>query len=128
MPGEARSGIGIHRAGQGLVNPQGFLTAAVGLARYVHQRHQHALGAVMISLDGLIHRLGQPPAFQQADFAVAGAGEGILRIRHHGDEARRTVAQLTVHHLHRGRKAGQFIASGEAAQPVQSTAHCCSPW
>ncbi|MDT4844216.1 hypothetical protein FQZ97_781670 [compost metagenome] len=129
MPGESGAGIGIHRASQGLVDAQGLLAAAVGLARHVHQGHQHAFaGAIAIGLDGLIHRLGQAPAFQQADLASAGAGEGVLRIGHHGDEARSAVAQFAVHHLHRGRKTSLFFAGGQAAQPVQSTAHCCSPW
>ncbi|MNF87509.1 hypothetical protein D3C84_699770 [compost metagenome] len=129
VAGEAGAGIGVHRAGQGLVNPQGLLTAAVGLAGYVHQRHQYALGRQLaVGLDGLIHRLGQAPALQQADLTIAGAREGILRIRHHGDEARGTVAQFAVHHLHRSGKATNRFAAGKAAQPVQSTAHCCSPW
>ncbi|MDT4828183.1 hypothetical protein FQZ97_615540 [compost metagenome] len=128
VPGEAGAGIGVHRAGQGLVNPQGFLAAAIGLAGYVHQGHQHALGSVAVGFDGLIHCLGQAPAFQQPDLAAAGAGEGILRVGHHGDEARGAAAQFAIDDFHRSREAAQFIAAGQAAQPVQSTAHCCSPW
>ncbi|MNN98622.1 hypothetical protein D3C81_2180540 [compost metagenome] len=69
MPGQSRLGIGLHGCGQGLVDAQGFLAAAIGLARHIDDRDDGAFLAITVQYDRLAHRLGQAPAFEQADLA-----------------------------------------------------------
>ncbi|MNN46284.1 hypothetical protein D3C81_1606620 [compost metagenome] len=128
MPGQARLGIGLHRSGQRLVDAQGFLAAAIGLAGHIDHRDDGALLAIAVQFNRLAHRLGQGPAFEQADFTVARPGERVVRIRHHGNEARRAVVQLAVDDPQRGGIARQCFAAGQARQPVQGTVHGASPW
>jgi hypothetical protein len=72
MPGQSGAGITVGRTGQGLMNAEGFFATAVSLARDIDDGDDRALlRFVAIGRDDVIHRLGQAPAFEQADFAVA---------------------------------------------------------
>ncbi|KPW90944.1 lipoprotein [Pseudomonas syringae pv. coryli] len=74
-----------------------FLATPVGLARDVDDGNQCAFfGAVAILLDDLVHRLGQAPAFQQADFALTRPGKAVVGIGNHGNETHRLLAEKTV--------------------------------
>ncbi|MNE45254.1 hypothetical protein D3C80_1395300 [compost metagenome] len=128
VPGQPRLGVGLHGTGQCLVNAQRFLAAAIGLAGHIDYRDNGTLLAVTVSRHRLAHRLGQAPAFKQADFTRAGTGEWIAGIRHHGDEARQAVVQLAVDHPQRCGVTWQGLSAGQARQPVQGTVHWASPW
>ncbi len=135
MAGQTCAGIGVHRAGQRLMDAIGFLTAAIGLARHVDDGDQRALvRLVAIRLDGLIHRLGQAPAFEQADLAIAGAGEGVVGIGDHRQIAHRLPRQFTIGYPQRGRQTLQRLdIASQGLEPVQAALLLCNchvhaPW
>ena len=55
-----------------------------------------------VGFDRLIHGLRQPPAFEQADLAVAGTDETVMRVRYHAQQAGRLIAELYIGDLQRG--------------------------
>lgn len=72
-----------------------------------------------ISADRVIHSLGQPPAFEQTDFAVASTWKTIVRVSDHGDK----TPELAIGHFQRGRQTfHRFRACAQGIEPVQ-TAH-----
>jgi hypothetical protein len=89
---------------------------------------------IAIRLDGLIDRPRQPPAFEQANLAIAGAGEGVVGVGDHRQITHRLAGQLTVGDAQRGRQT--LLRLGSASQglePVQAALFLCSchvhaPW
>ena len=78
VPGQPCAGIAIHRAGEGLMNAEGFFAAAIGLARHVdHGDHHTLVRLVAIGRNHLVQRLAQSPAFEQTDLAIARARKGL---------------------------------------------------
>jgi len=118
MPLQPRRGIGSGRAGQGLVDPERFLAAAIGLAGCVDDRDDGALDrTIAVGGHGVMHGARQRPAFEQPYLALPGAREGAGGIGHHRDQARGAAGDLHVGHLDRRRIAGQ--SRGVAAQGGQ---------
>ncbi|MNQ83924.1 hypothetical protein D3C85_990290 [compost metagenome] len=118
VPGQTGLGIAVDGTGQGLMDTQGFLAAAIGLARHIDDGDQGALDRpVAVGGDRFIHRPGQAPAFQQADFAVAGTGERVGGVGDHGDKAHWLPAQYPVGDFQGCGQAGDLV--GVAAQGVE---------
>ncbi len=135
MPGESGAGVGIHRPGQRLVDTQGLLAAAVGLARHVDDGQQRALARrLAVGLQRLVDGGGQAPALEQPDLALASARERIVGIGHDGQETHRVAVQLGIGDAQRSRIAGtRREATGQRLEPGQATgserlAHVASPW
>ena len=135
MAGQPGAGVAVHRTGQRLVDAEGLLAAAVGLAGHVdHGDHRALDRRVAVGFDHLVQRAAEAPAFEQADLAAAGAREAVGGIRHHRDVTGRLAAEGGVDHAYRGRVARLLGgAGGQGAQPVQAAlrkdgAHAWSPW
>jgi len=106
------------------VNAQGFFATAVGLAWHIDDGDDRAL---VTTGDGLIDRLGQAPAFQQADFAVACAGEAVVRVGDHGDKTHRLLTQYAIGDFQRVRQPGHRRGAGTQCVEPLHTSHGRSP-
>jgi hypothetical protein len=71
-----------------------------------------------IRIHDLTHRARHFPSFDETDLAAARPRERIVRIGHHGDEARGMVPQPRIDDPHRRRKTGlQRSAVSERVEP-----------
>ncbi len=124
VPGQTCTGITVGGSGQGLMDTEGFFATAVGLAGHIDDGDD---GAFVATGDGLIDGLGQPPAFEQADFAIARPREAVLYVRDHGDKAHRLLTQYTVGNPQRLRQTVyQWSAGAQCVEPLQPS-HGRSP-
>ena len=106
------------------MDAEGFFAAAVGLAGHIDDSDD---GPLVASGDGLIDSLGQAPAFEQADFAIARPREAVLRVSHHGDKAHLLLTQYTVGNpQRRGQTVYRWSAGAQCVEPLQ-TSHERSP-
>ena len=134
MAGQPGAGVAVRRAGQGLVNAERFFASAIGLARYVDDGDQGALLRFLrIGDDDVIHCLGQPPAFEQTDFAVACPDKTVVGIGHHRNEAHRLPAQYAIGDFQRRWQAFNSVRPcTQGVEPVQTPqgirTHGRSPW
>ncbi|MNP34411.1 hypothetical protein D3C76_1276950 [compost metagenome] len=105
------------------MNAQGFFAPAIGLARYIDNGDQRTLvDCIAVGVDGVIHCLGQTPALQQTDFALASTGKATAGIGHHRQQTHGLLAQPDVSDFQRSRQA--FQRSGVATQgfePAQAS-------
>jgi hypothetical protein len=123
VPGQTGASITVSGTGQGLMNAECFLTAAISLTRHIDDGdHGAFLRLVLISGDDFIHNLGQTPAFEQTNLAIAGADKPIVRISHHGDKPHRLFTQKSISHFQRRwQTVDRFGASAQGVEPVQAS-------
>ena len=119
VPGQTGPSVAVDRGGQGLMDAEGFFATAIGLARHIDDGDQRALVA---GRNGFIHGFGQPPAFEQADFAIACAGEAVLRVGDHGDKAHLVFTQYAIGDFQRVRQPFHGLGAGtQRVEPLQAS-------
>ena len=118
VAGQACGSVGVRRCSQREVDAVGLLAAAVGLACHIDDGDDGALLFLpCIGTHGIAHGTRKLPAFDEADFTVACAGEAVLGIGHDGDVASRLTRERGIDDLQRAAVTRHRCADGERAHP-----------